>query len=164
MRESCWLASIGCVICLYFGRWHGEQLACLRDVVATGAIGEQSVVTNAMETAGQHVDEEAADEFVRRQRHSLVAARPIDPIVFVFEGDACLIGRNQSPVGDGDAVCIARQIAQHLLGSAEWALAVDHPFSVTQRYQKRGKRFVLGERGMLAEELQLSGAVGEDKL
>ena len=66
------------------GGTHAEQLACSGDVVGTGAIGEQPVVANAVESAGQDVDEEAADELVRRQRHSLVAARPFDPVVLVF--------------------------------------------------------------------------------
>ena len=57
MRESRRLGGIGCLICLSLGRWHGEQLACLRDVVGAGAIGEQTVVTNAMEAGGQHMDE-----------------------------------------------------------------------------------------------------------
>jgi hypothetical protein len=45
-------------------------------------------MANAVEAAGQHVDEEAADELVRRQRHGLVAGRPFDSVVLVFEGDA----------------------------------------------------------------------------
>ena len=65
MRESCWLGGIGCLIGPYLGRWHGEQLACSGDVVGTRAISEKPIVANAVEAAGQHVHEEAADEFVR---------------------------------------------------------------------------------------------------
>jgi len=35
---------------------------------------------NAVEAVGQEVEEEAADELVRRQRHGLVAARDFDPV------------------------------------------------------------------------------------
>ena len=64
MRQCRRLARIGCcrTVCLW--RWNGEQLACSGDVVRTGAIGEQAVVTNAVEAAGQHVNEEPADELV----------------------------------------------------------------------------------------------------
>jgi len=45
---------------LCLGSRHVEQLASLRDVGGTGSVGEQAVVTDAMEAAGQHVDEEAS--------------------------------------------------------------------------------------------------------
>jgi hypothetical protein len=111
MGEGRWLGGFGtgCMICLR--HWHIEQLACSGDVIGAGAIGEQPVVANAVEAGGQHVDEEAADELVRSQRHGLVAGRPFNPVVLVFEGDAGLVGRNQSPVGDRDAMGIAREIA-----------------------------------------------------
>jgi hypothetical protein len=54
-------------------------------------------------------------------------------------------------------VGVARQIAQHLFGSAEWAFAVHHPFTVAQWCQERGEVLRVGKRGMPVEELQLSG-------
>ena len=39
-------------------------------------VGEQSVVTDAVEACGQHVDEKAPDELVRGQGHGLVAITP----------------------------------------------------------------------------------------
>src|SRR6516164_1478853 len=59
-------------------------------------------------------------------------------------------------------MCVAREIAQHLLRSPKWALAVDHPFAVAQRRQIGGEGFAVAERGVLAEELQLCGAQLED--
>ena len=153
MRESRRLGGIGCLICLSLGRWHGEQLACLRDVVGAGAIGEQTVVTNAMEAGGQHMDEEATDELIGCERHCFVPIASFDPIVFPLESDALVVERDQSPVGDGDAVGVARQIAQHLFGSAEWAFAVHHPFTVAQWCQERGEVLRVGKRGMPVEEL-----------
>jgi hypothetical protein len=44
-----------------------EQLARPGDVVGTGGAGEQAVVADAVEAAGEDVDEEAADELVGRQ-------------------------------------------------------------------------------------------------
>ena len=51
---------------------------------------------------------------------------------------------------------VAREIAQYFRGSTEWTFAVDHPLTVTQRRQIRCEGLRIGERGVLAEELQLS--------
>jgi hypothetical protein len=48
-----------------------EQLVRSRDVLDASAVGEQTVVTDAVETVGQNVDEEAADELVDGERHHL---------------------------------------------------------------------------------------------
>ena len=98
MRESRRLDGIGCLICLCLGRWHGEQLACLRDVVGAGAIGEQTVVTNAMEAGGQHMDEKAADELVGGEGHHLVALATFEPVVLPLEGDALVIACDQAAI------------------------------------------------------------------
>jgi hypothetical protein len=60
-------------------------------------------VPNAMEALRQHVDQEAPDELVGRQRHRFVAGGPLDPIVLVLEGDAVLVGEQQPAIGDRDA-------------------------------------------------------------
>ena len=98
MRQFRRLARIGCcrTVCLW--RWNGEQLACSGDVVRTGAIGEQAVVTNAVEAAGQHVNEEAADELVVCEGHQLVSFVPFRSIVLPLEGDALIIVCDQSSV------------------------------------------------------------------
>ena len=44
--------------------WDGEQLAGARDVGRAIAIGEQSIVTDAMHALGQHMHQEAPDELV----------------------------------------------------------------------------------------------------
>jgi hypothetical protein len=85
-----------------------------------------------VEACGQHMDKEAAAELAGRKRHDLVALRTIDPVVLLFEGDALVIACHQTPVGDGDPVRVAGEIAQDFLGSAEWGLAVDVPFAVAR--------------------------------
>jgi hypothetical protein len=52
------------------------------------AAGEQTVVPDPVEPVCQDVHEEAADELARLERHGLVAAGPLDPVVLVPEGDA----------------------------------------------------------------------------
>src|SRR5262245_8933925 len=69
-------------------------------------------VADAVEALGQDVDEEAADELMRAERHGGVAAWPLDPVVLDLEGDARRIGGDQAAVGDGDAVGVARQVGE----------------------------------------------------
>ena len=93
----------------FFGaRRHGEQLARVLDVCSSVGVTEQPIMSDAMEALWQHVDQEAPDELVGRQRHRLVAGWPFDPIVLVFEGDAVLVGGQQPAIGDRDAVGVAR--------------------------------------------------------
>jgi hypothetical protein len=58
---------------LFWARWHGERIAGACDIGRTVAIGEQAIVSDAVEAVRQDVDEEAADELVGGKRHRLVA-------------------------------------------------------------------------------------------
>src|SRR5947209_5191892 len=49
---------------------------------------EHSIITDAVETGGQHVHQEPADELVGRERHDAVTLGAFDPVVLPFEGDA----------------------------------------------------------------------------
>ena len=109
---------------------HGEQLACPSDVGGAGAARQQSVVTDAVEAAGQHVDQEAPNELVRCERHGFPAARTFDAIVLPAERHATVIGGDEPAIGDGDAVGVARQIGEHGLRSAERTLGIDHPIDL----------------------------------
>src|SRR5882757_5452409 len=62
-------------------RRDSEQLAGAGEVVGAPAIGEQAIVSDAMEAAGQHVDEKAADELAARQRHDLLSSRAISRLL-----------------------------------------------------------------------------------
>src|ERR1700720_3593065 len=117
-----------------------------------------------MEACRQHVHEKAADELVSGERHHLIAFAPFEPVVLPLEGDALVIEREQAAVGDGDPVGVAGEIAQHLLRTAEGALAIDHPLFAVQRPQIRGERLRIDQPGMLAEELQLTGLISGTEL
>src|ERR1700676_4827105 len=90
---------------------HREELAGARNVGGAGRSGEQAIVADAVESFGQDVDEEAADELTGGERHLLVSGASVGAIIFVPEGDAVLVQRDQPAVGDGDAVGVARQIS-----------------------------------------------------
>src|SRR5260370_15950871 len=51
---------------------HGEQFARPRDVGGAIAVGEQSIVADAVQTLGEHVHQKAPNELVGWQRHGLV--------------------------------------------------------------------------------------------
>ena len=91
-------------------RLHGEQRAHPGQIIRAGTAGQKPVMADAVKALRQHVGQETADELARLERHGLVTAGSLDPVVLVFEGDAGLVRRDQAPVGDGDAVSVARQV------------------------------------------------------
>jgi len=82
-------------------------------------------VADAHEAFWQHVEEESAQELVGVERHDAQLAAV--GIVFPAEGDALAVEAEQAVVGDGDAMGVASQVAQHLRGSSHGLLGVDHP-------------------------------------
>src|SRR5450631_2206455 len=109
--------------------------------------------------------QEAADELACIERHHpVVSLGAIKAIVLPLEGDALVVGRDQAAVGDGDAVGVARKIAQDLLRSPKWTLGIDDPVFVAQRCQISREGFWIGQRHVHAEELQLSGTMSGSKL
>jgi hypothetical protein len=75
------------------------------------AFARAGCVADAVEALRQHVDQEAADELVRRERHRLPALGAFDAVVLPAERDAAVVGRHQPAIGDRHAVRVARQIA-----------------------------------------------------
>ena len=53
---------------------------------------------DAVKAAWQHMEQEAADELVRRERHDALALGRIAAIVLVAECDTGLVEGNQTPV------------------------------------------------------------------
>jgi hypothetical protein len=78
------------------------------DIGRTVAVSEEAVVANAVLPSWEHMDQEAADEFSRCQRHGSLAARPFGAVILDAEGDATLVHTDQAAVGDRNAVRISR--------------------------------------------------------
>ena len=104
-----------------------EEFTQSMQVFGPGVVGEQSVMTDAVEACGQHVNEEAPDELAGLQGHGLVAMTPFGTIVLPLEGDTGLIASEQSAVADGDPMGVTRQVSKHGLGTGERPLGIDHP-------------------------------------
>ena len=73
---------------------------------------------DAVEATRQDMEQEAADELVRCERHDSLPLRTIAAVVLVAEGDAGLVERNQTVIRDGDPVGVAREIGEDGLGAA----------------------------------------------
>ena len=146
----------GVGVCLWLGgrRWlagvHGltdlagcEQLANTGEAFAAIALGEEPVVTDAMEAVGQDVKEKAADELVRGEPHD--AASPVAAIVLVRERHLIVVDGDEPGIGDRRAMRVAGEIGQHALGPAEGRLGVDDERALAQargpaRRKRRGLR------------------------
>jgi len=111
---------------------YAEKPAGQCDIVGPIGIGEEAVVTDAMEPVGQHVDQEAADELVGVQCHKLVAGVGLCPVVLPFERHARAVEGDEPAIGNSDPVSVAGQVSEHRVGSAKRPLGIDHPFELPQ--------------------------------
>jgi len=90
------------------------------------------------------MQQESAQELVDRQRHQtlLVLVSGIAPAKSdqaIGEGDESMVG-NRYPMG------VLAEITKRVLGTAEGAFCVNHPFGAEQRAQPRGEGFWILER------------------
>ena len=122
------------------------------------AIGKEAEVADATEAGGQDVQEEPAHELARIERHDFAAA--FLPIVLPEEADGGVGHGDEPAVRDGDAVGVAAEIGQHLLGAAEGRFGVDHPVDPAQRRAVSGEGAGRGKRGEVAEEAQSAAGEG----
>jgi hypothetical protein len=116
------------------GRWvrfggilarFADELTAPCEVLTSYRVGEQSVVSDAHQSGRQDVEQEAAEKLLHVEGHepfgvASCAVVPAKAHAAVVEGD-------ESVVGDGHAVRIAAEVAQHMPGSGEGWLAVDDP-------------------------------------
>jgi hypothetical protein len=64
----CWFGRIA----WFHWRWHCQQFAGAGDTGFTRVAGEQAVMADTVESPGQDVKQEAADELVGFERHDLL--------------------------------------------------------------------------------------------
>jgi hypothetical protein len=136
---------------------HIEQGSAKRELLGAVAIGEQAVVTDAMEATRQYVEEEAAYEFGDLDTHDFVLANTVFPIVLSEEADVGLVEVEQATVRDRDAVGVAGEVGQDLLGTGEGLFRIDDPFGCTQGRENGCKRPRVVEADKVGKELQFTG-------
>ena len=140
-----------------------QQFPGLGEIGGAVAVGQQSVMADAVESVGHDMQQEAADKLNAAERHHLHPLLPLGAIIFVTEGDAVLVDGDQAAVADGDAVGVAAQIGQDRIRSGEGSLGVDMPFDLAHRRQMAFERRRVFEPGQIAEELQFVGLEGGDQ-
>src|SRR5215468_5188186 len=104
--------------CAVRGRWHIESPSTEFELVGAMAVGEQAVVTDAMEAGWEDVEQEAAHELADVEAHDLAALTAVLAIVLPAETDMGRVEIEQTAVGDRDAMRIAREIGQDLQRTA----------------------------------------------
>ena len=91
------VGGIGCFVLTVLNT-DTKQLPQSRQVFGARRIGEQTVMADAVESHGQHMDKEAADKLMCRQGHGFVAGLSFGPVVLPLEGDAIVIAGDESAV------------------------------------------------------------------
>jgi hypothetical protein len=89
------------------------------------SVGKEPEVSNANQTTGQDVKQEAAQELMGGNGHDLLLAAV--GIISPAEGDAIVFEGHEAMVGDGDAMGVAGQVVENMFGAAERWLGVDDP-------------------------------------
>jgi len=105
--------------------------------MATSAISEKSEVADADQPFRENVDEESSQKLICGNRHDLLLTAPY--IVFPAKRDSIILESNEPVVGNGDAMCISRQIVQNMFRTSEGWLGIDHPVFVEEESQERVK-------------------------
>ena len=129
-----------------------EQLSTQRHLVRAVPIREQTIMTNAMEPIGKHVEQEAAHELANGELHDFVLVVAILTVVLPAEADMALVEIEQTGVGDRDTVGVAGEIGEDLLGTGEGLLDIDDPFAVAQRREVGLPRLGVFELAEIGEE------------
>src|SRR5262249_48369628 len=137
--------------------WNAQELAKASDVRGPVAVGKQSIVADAVGPPWEDMQKEGANELMGVECHCLPAIGAMEAIVFPSEGDATVVGGDQPPVGNGDAMGVARQVAEHGFRPSEWLLGVNDPLDFAQRRKEGGEGSPIGERRVISEELQAVG-------
>ena len=107
------------------------------------AIGQEPERADADKAAGQDVEQEAAQELLRTERHhSLLISVGI---ILPAESNLVMLESHEAMVGDGHAMGVAGEIAEHMMGTAEGWLGVDDPVLTEQGAQEGAERLLVGQ-------------------
>src|SRR5215470_3560017 len=127
-----------------------EQPTTESEAVTAGAIGEKTVVADAMEAVRQSVQQKAADKLVSIECHHFGLA--VRTVVFPGKADVPVGEREQPAVSDGDAMGVAAEIGQHLFGASKRWLGVDYPVEALEFAQATCEGLRFGKLGEIGEE------------
>ena len=106
-------------------------------------ICEEAGKANADEPARQDMEHEATEKLFGSYRHLALFAAV--SVVLPPEGDLAVGDGQEAVIGDGDAMCVAGQVVEHMLRPSEGAFRIDHPILTKERPEERAKSLLLGQ-------------------
>lgn len=131
-----------------------ESSEAQRQESSAPTVGEEAEVADTDEALGEQVKQEATEKLIARERHHFL------PIVVgrvaPAKGNLAIGQSEQAMVGDGDAVSIAAEILQDILGSAEGWFGVDDPVFAEERTQPGCEELGMGEWREFSAQVQLT--------
>ena len=95
--------------------------------------------------------EKPAEELIDRDTHDALAVVVCG--IAPPEGNVAMSKSDQSVVGDGDAVSVVSEIAQHVFWPTEGRLGIDHPVVSEQRPEPGSEGSRISERSEWPVEL-----------
>ena len=98
-----------------------------------------------MEAGREHVEEDAANEFRRGQRHGLLARGAGVAVIGVAEAHLFLVETQQPLVRDGDPMGVAADVVEHLRGAGKRGLGIDDPLGLVGGVEMLGEARSIGE-------------------
>lgn len=122
------------------------------------SVGEEAEVADADESLGEQMKQEATQKLFPRDGHHFLPV--VIGRVTPAEGDLGVGQSEQAMIGDGNAVGIATEILQYVLGSAEGWFGVDDPVFAEERTQPGGEGLGMGEGCEFSGQVQLTPLEG----
>ncbi len=126
------------------------------------AVGHEAEMADAVETVGQRVNKEAANELLGLELHDF--CRAVLTVILPGEGDMIVVESNEPAVGNRDAMGVAAEIGQDLCGSAEGPLGVNNPVDASHGFDATRESVGPGQRRKIAEETQGAGVEGRGQM
>jgi hypothetical protein len=135
-------------------RWRDEveEYTASQQGCSSSAVGQEAGVADANQPLRQHVDQEPPQELIGRNGHHLLLAAV--GVVLPAEGDAIFLAGDEAMVGDGDAVGVAGEVVEDMLGAAEGRLGVDDPLVRVELAQELAEALWLSQFLKGSVELQ----------
>ena len=112
----------------------GEQALTERQESSAPPIGLEPEKADADKAAGQDVEQETAQELLPTERHHSLLS-PVG-IILPAKGNPVPVEGHETVVGNGHAMGVAGEIAEHMMRTAEGGLGVDDPVLTEQGTQE----------------------------
>jgi len=135
----------------------GKLLSAERKQRPAATAGEEAEVPDANEATWQYVQKETTQELFGRQSEEsfLVFMSGVSPA----KRDLVILEGNEPGIGNRNTMGVSAEIAQHLIGSTERRLAVDHPSRPIKLTDQTPKQFGLSQAAKQAVKLELARSV-----